>query len=63
MSKREFLAALKKAGTVYVWVTWTDDDGVYVWTSKEAIRVNLKAQPDGLTYRASLREDGDLYVG
>lgn len=38
MTKRDPLAALKKAKTVYVWVNWTEHDGIYLWVSKEAVR-------------------------
>lgn len=63
MTKRDLLAALKKAKTVYVWVNWTEHDGIYLWVSKEAVRANSKDVPNGTLFRATLREDGDLYIG
>ncbi len=59
MNAKQFKAAVRKATWVFAWVNYTRDDGRYIRISKTAT-LDALAGPD---VDATLRDDGDLYIG
>jgi hypothetical protein len=60
MTRKVLMDAIARAGTVYVWVAITTDDGTYMRISKAELRSHVR--DSNVSYNAELRADGDLYV-
>jgi hypothetical protein len=65
VDRRKLNALLAAARDVYVFAILTPDDGFWVRVPKSALSEALApARIDATTsYRAVLRDDGDLYIG
>ena len=54
---------LREARYVFGGVVWTRDDVAYIELKKGSVREALRGSSRTSRYLATLREDGDLYIG
>jgi hypothetical protein len=63
MKPRELAGAINRAGHIYVWCRFAENEGIFLAVSKPTARLILEAtKTKKLTTIASL-DNGDLYIG
>ena len=61
MNRKELLTATRKSKKVYCYCIVSEDDGVYLTTTKADIAWMADNMPN-TTFNATLRDDGNLYI-
>ena len=64
MDRKQLRHAIRKASTVYGWVSLHAEDGAYIQLTKQSLLASIANDPDHLDigYNADMRNSNDLYI-